>query len=238
MSTDYYIRLEQGRNEKVSGSTLDAVARALRLTEVERVHLHNLARPPRKPYLPAEPEQVMPGLRQLLDTMVDVPAYVIGRRTDVLAWNTPACLIFADFDMLPAQWCNMARLVFFDPAARQVYRDWEAKARDVVAYLRLNSARRPGDGATSALLAELSRQSAEFRRLWDLQQVHEKTTGYYRLHHPEIGPFRLRYRALRLPEEPGQSLITYIVDPDTPVAARLRRLAVPIPAGTVRHDGG
>src|SRR5262249_11287986 len=39
MSADYYMRLEQGRNPHVSDQVLDAVARALRLTETERAHL-------------------------------------------------------------------------------------------------------------------------------------------------------------------------------------------------------
>ncbi|MGO4753105.1 helix-turn-helix domain-containing protein, partial [Streptomyces sp. 2MCAF27] len=150
VGVDYYVRLEQGRNDKISGELLDAIARALRLDDVERAHLHNLARPTR----PTRPtrrhghrfvERAAPGLQRLLDSMTRAPAYVVGRRTCVLAWNRPAALVFGDFGALPVRDRNMARLVFLDPAARTLYRDWEVKARDVIARLRLEAGRRPDD---------------------------------------------------------------------------------------------
>lgn len=44
VSLDYYARLEQGRALQPSDQVLDAIARALRLVEVERLYLHNLVR--------------------------------------------------------------------------------------------------------------------------------------------------------------------------------------------------
>lgn len=42
VSMDYYMRLEQGRNDNPSSSVLDAVAHALRLDHDERRHLYDL----------------------------------------------------------------------------------------------------------------------------------------------------------------------------------------------------
>src|SRR3954466_8362111 len=44
VSTDWYIRLEKGHISGVSDDVLDAVARGLQLSDVERDHLFNLAR--------------------------------------------------------------------------------------------------------------------------------------------------------------------------------------------------
>ncbi|WP_329100956.1 helix-turn-helix transcriptional regulator [Micromonospora sp. NBC_01699] len=239
IGTDYYVRLEQGRNGTVSADVLDALARALKLAEVERVHLHNLARPARRPPRRGA-EEVAPGLQRLLDTMGEVPAYVVGRGTDVLAWNRPARLVFADFAALPPERRNMARLVFLDPATRELYRDWEVKARDVIARLRLDLGRCPDDVILSALIVELLGRSPDFHELWADQDVLDKTHGTYRLRHPRFGGCALAYRALRLPEEPDQLLVTYTVEPGSSLETALRhdRVRQPEPGRPVDplHD--
>jgi hypothetical protein len=100
VSTDYYVRLEQGRNIHPSRTVLDAVARALRLDSSEHAHmldlLENCAGAPREPGANAA-QGVRPALRQLLDAVGEVPALVLGRRNDVLAGNRMAFLLFADF---------------------------------------------------------------------------------------------------------------------------------------------
>ncbi|QIS11049.1 helix-turn-helix domain-containing protein [Nocardia arthritidis] len=158
VSVDHYVRLEQGRTMHFSESVLDAVAQALRLNPTEREHFYRLARP----WSGAEPEseqRVRPGLRRLLDTAADVPAYIVGRGTNVLAWNALAAAIITDFGALPPRERNLARLVFLDEGMRELYEDWPAKAADVVAYLRLDSARNPGDAGIASLIEELSDRS-------------------------------------------------------------------------------
>ena len=53
--------------------------------------------------------------------------------------------LLADFDSLPPRLRNHARWVFLDPAARDLYLDWEDVARDNVAILRLDAGRHPDD---------------------------------------------------------------------------------------------
>jgi len=141
-----------------------AVARALRLDNQERAHLSRLARPGRRPRRPPTPERVRP-LRHLLDAMSDAAAFVIGRRTDVLAWNRLGAALIADSDELPVRDRTFARLMFRDERALALFADWPAKARDLVSFLRMDAGRHPDDPAAE-LVGALSVHSEAFRDLW------------------------------------------------------------------------
>ncbi|MEU1473518.1 helix-turn-helix transcriptional regulator [Streptomyces sp. NPDC005761] len=229
VSVDHYVRLEQGRTLHFSEAVLDAVARALRLDAVERAHLYRLARPWPGPGQTAEapgPQQVRPGLRRLLDSAGDVPAYIVGRNTDVLAWNSLAAALITDFGALPPRQRNKARLVFRDEGMRSLYADWQGKAADVVAYLRLDAARHPADPATAELIDELSASSPEFRELWAEHRLKDKTHGRYAYLHPVVGRLDLGFETLRLPDDPDQALIAYTVEEGSASETALRLLAV------------
>ncbi|MFX0574967.1 helix-turn-helix transcriptional regulator [Nocardia nepalensis] len=223
VSVDHYVRLEQGRTLHFSESVLDAVAQALRLNQVEREHLYRLARPWSGEEPPAE-QQVRPGLRTLLDAAADVPAYIVGRGTNVLAWNALAAALITDFGALPPRDRNLARLVFLDEGMRELYEDWAAKAADVVAYLRLDMARNPGDAGIAALIDELSAEP-EFQKLWERHELKDKTHGRYVYLHPVVGRLELGFETLRLPDDPDQALIMHTTEPDSPSATALQLLA-------------
>ncbi|MEU7529434.1 helix-turn-helix transcriptional regulator [Saccharothrix sp. NPDC042600] len=224
VSVDHYVRLEQGRTLHFSEAVLEAVARALRLDDVETAHLHRLARPWPADGGPVAPQRVRPGLQRLLDLAADVPAYVVGRGTDVLAWNRPAAALITDFGALPPEQRNLARLVFLDEGVRALYADWRGKAADVAAYLRLDQARHPDDPRTAALVAELSARSPEFRGVWAEHGLKDKTHGRYRYRHPVVGELDLGFESLRLPDEPDQALIAHTVEEGTPSETGLRLL--------------
>ncbi|MFI6581690.1 helix-turn-helix domain-containing protein [Embleya sp. NPDC050493] len=239
VSVDYYTRLEQGRARNVSPEVLDAVAGALRLDADERAHLHNLAKPAGSRRRAARPQQVAPELRQALAALADTPAYIIGRRLDILAWNEPARTLIADFAAIPPAERNMARLVFLDDAAKDLYPDWETKARDTVANLRLDAGRHPDDPLLAALVGELSLGSADFRRLWADHNVRGKTRGRKRFAHPQLGELALDYVAMRAPDDPDMTMMIYTAPPGSESATTLRLLtaltAAPIrPAADTR----
>ncbi|MEV0534987.1 helix-turn-helix transcriptional regulator [Kitasatospora sp. NPDC050463] len=228
VSVDHYVRLEQGRTLHFSREVLDAVARALRLDPVEREHLYRLARPwpdSDRREGPAQSQQVRPGLRRLLDSAADVPAYVVGRNTDVLAWNPLAAALITDFGALAPRQRNLARLVFLDEGMRSLYTDWHGKAGDVAAYLRLDAARHPDDPRTTALLDELSAASPEFREAWAAHRLQDKTHGRYRYRHPLVGELDLGFETLRLPDDPDQALVAHTVEEGSPSQTALRLLA-------------
>ncbi|MFI1098624.1 helix-turn-helix domain-containing protein [Streptomyces sp. NPDC020917] len=226
VSVDYYIRLEQGRGRHVSDEVLDAVARVLRLDPAEHTHLHDLARPGRATRpgsrTPAASPRVRPGVRLMLDGMQDVPAFVLGRRMDVLAWND-LCGALQDFR--PGTVPNMVRAVFQSPDARSLYPDWPAVAAETVAYLRLDAGKHPDDPELAALVGELSVKSEDFRRLWADHLVKEKTFGVKRIDHPVAGELELAYETLALPGDPDQTVVVYCAPAGSPTAERLALLA-------------
>jgi transcriptional regulator with XRE-family HTH domain len=222
VSVDYYVRLEQGRAAHPSAEVLDAIARALQLEEVERRHLHDLAGPRRRGPVA---ERVAPGLRQLLSQLDGVPAIVIGRRMDILAWNPLAAALLGDPERLPPEHRNIARIMLLDPAARDFYVDWERHARETVGYLRQCAGRYPDDARVSALVGELSVKSEAFARWWADHHVREKASGTKRMRHPVVGELTLAYETLVPPGAPDQALVTYTAEPGSESETALRLLS-------------
>ncbi|MCX4698271.1 helix-turn-helix transcriptional regulator [Streptomyces sp. NBC_01373] len=226
VSVAYYTRLEQGNGRNVSAEVLDAIARALRLTDAEHAHLTHLAKPKQHKKKQAAPtQQVRGALRQLLDTMDGIPAYVVGRRSDILVWNRMAAAVFGDWALLPPQERNWARMTFLKPEYRELFVEWEQKATDIVSYLRMDAGCHPDDPRLSALVGELSVKSEEFRRLWATHDVKEKSHGVKRMQHPLVGRMELSFETFRLIDDQEQSLITYHAEPGSPSAEALRLLA-------------
>ncbi|MEU6771088.1 helix-turn-helix transcriptional regulator [Streptomyces sp. NPDC046759] len=226
VSVAYYTRLEQGNGRNVSAEVLDSIARALRLSDAEHAHLTHLAKPKSHKKKPAaRQQQVRLALRQLLDTMDGVPAYIAGRRSEILAWNRMAAALFGDWAQLPPAERNWARLVFLHRDYRELFVDWEQKAIDIVCSLRMDAGCHPDDPRLSALVGELSVKSEEFRRLWATYDVKEKSHGVKCLHHPVVGDLSLNFESFRLTGDTDQSLITYHAEPGSPSADSLRLLA-------------
>ncbi|MEU0567530.1 helix-turn-helix transcriptional regulator [Nonomuraea sp. NPDC005983] len=222
VSVDYYVRLEQGRSPNVSDAVLDAIARALRLDETENAHLRNLVRPARTARRAQRPQQVRPGVLRMLEMMDDVPAFVLGRRMDILAWNPLADAVtgFSALDRHNAAWHT-----FLHPGARELYPEWPAVAAETVAYLHLDAGRHPDDPQLAALVGELSMKSEPFRRLWPRQDVKDKAHGRKLIRHPIVGDLELRYETFAVPGGESQLLVAYTVAAGSPSEERLRLLA-------------
>jgi transcriptional regulator with XRE-family HTH domain len=201
VSSSYYTRLEQGHSTGASPEVLDALATALRLDESERQHLHVLATPVKQARVrrPA-PERVDEATGQLLAALADVPAVVLGLRSDVLAWNRLGHALFAghlDFGAASQAVCpNMARLVFLDPHTRELYADWQSKARAVVGNLRLVVGRHPDDAALHELVGQLSAKSTDFASMWADHRVKACATAVYEMRHPLVGPLTVTQQTL------------------------------------------
>ncbi|MEV4703205.1 helix-turn-helix transcriptional regulator [Actinoplanes sp. NPDC049316] len=228
VSVDYYVRLEQGRNLNPSATVIDAIARALQLDDTERAHLFDLAQPRRARRAPApRAQRVRPTMYQLLETLDDAasPAFILGRRMDVLAANRMARALICDFNALPAGQRNKARFMFLDPTARALYAQWEKVAAETVAVLRLDAGRHPGDPHLAALVGELSVKSEEFRQWWSDHQVLTRTSGAKHYRHPIVGDVTIDFQALQLPEDPEQTLFVYTAKTGSPSQQALRLLA-------------
>lgn len=216
VSVGYYIRLEQDQAGTASAQVLDALAGALQLDVIETTHLHNLAHRSGLSCLeePA-PETLAPRVSILLAAFGEsVPAIVLGRRGDILAWNRSGHALVAGH--LPegaphdsASRPSTARMFFLDPDQRDLYRNWEELARIHIGYLRLASGRYPNDATLAALIGELSMHSNDFARLWASGEIADCTNGQMLLNHPLLGEINLEYQVWLQPDSTDHRLEVY-----------------------------
>lgn len=233
VSVTHYTRLEQGRGDGTSDQVLDAIAVALRLSDDERAHLKDLARPAgttRRTAAPRPHDRVTAAMRNLLAAMPDAPAVVLDRRNDVLAWNRVGHALLAghlafDAPARPADRPNLTDILFLSPQGRALYRNWEEEAQLATASLRLVAGRHPQDGDLGGLVGRLAVQSQEFAALWARHPVRTCTDGVKHFQHPLVGEMQLTFQSLTLPGSGDQRMIAYSAEPETPSEAALRLLA-------------
>lgn len=228
LSTDYYQRMEQGREVRPSDEVLTALAGALGLDDQERRHLFTLAYAARRP-MPARPdhgpESVPEGTRRLLRVM-DTPALVLGRHLDLLAWNRMAEVLLGGPGDHPPDRLNML-LLMFDEAlnSERTCPGWERQALDYIGMMRAAVATDPTHPRATAIVGELSIRSAEFRRLWARHDVRESVSGVKTFRVPEVGDLDLYWDTYPLPGAPGPVLLVFTADPGSADEDRLRLLA-------------
>ncbi len=209
LSVGYYTRLEQGRELHPSPQILDALARTFDLDADEHDHLFALAGALRQDSESAVREEVHPDLVSLMDGWPETPAMVLSRTLDVLASNTIAEALHADFHEPD----NLLRMVFLDPTGRRFYADWERAAESAVANLRAAAGTYPDDPRLLELVAELAAESTDFRELWRLQRVRGKARGAKGFQHSEVGRLTLTFLTFAVRSAPGQELVVYQAEP-------------------------
>ena len=225
VSLDYYTRLERGAIRGASDSVLNAVARALRLTDVEREYLFDLARP--EPAMPTSnqptphPTTLRPSVQRVLDHMM-VPAVAINAQQDLLAANGMGRALFAPH--FESDRPNLAQFIFLDSRARHFYADWELACSLTAAMLRLEAGRDPLNDGMTALIGELSTRSPQFREHWSQRDVHEHRTGTKIYRHPDVGELEVTYDVFDMPGEPGLTICTYTAEEGSPAADQLALL--------------
>jgi transcriptional regulator with XRE-family HTH domain len=232
VSSSYYTRLEQGYSRNASPEVLDAIAQALQLGEAERQHLRDLATSSGRRVKSRRPptEHVDSALNQVLQAVPDVPALVLGRRSDVLAWNRLGHALLAgtmEFGAAadPHRRPNMVESVFLDPNSRELYADWPVKARAVVGNLRIVAGQHPEDPVLSSLVGTLSMASPQFAQLWAEHRIRPCASALYEMHHPLVGSLSVTQQTLRSVEHPDQTLVTCTAVPDSSSAQALMLLA-------------
>ena len=217
ISSDYYLRLERGRDANPSTQVLDALARVLRLDDIEHRYLLELASPQRRARRRRHPEQVPARLHHLL-AAVAVPAFVEGRTFDVLAANPLASALSPR--LCPGR--NRLRSLMLDPEEREFHADWDAATAEFVAAFRNSIGEHPADPAVLELLGELTLASGRFRTLWERHDVRRLTGGTTIVTHPLVGQLRLHRD--KLPVE-DLTLVLYYPDVHSDSAEKLSVLA-------------
>lgn len=240
VSAEYYIQIERGRVAGVSDEVLLAIARALRLDDVETDHFLALARaassrPNRRP---ARPRAVVsPALQSILDSMVTVPAVVLAPNLDVVAGNALGLALYAPTGGPVGKW-NVARFLFLDPKADHAFPTWNTAADDAVALLRGAAAADPNAKSLTALVGELSTASAEFRTKWAAHRIVAHRRGRKQFRHDEVGGLELAFEALDIAGSGGLTLYAFPPEPASPAADALRLLSSLVadrPATVLEH---
>ncbi|MFH1339757.1 MAG: helix-turn-helix transcriptional regulator [Pseudomonadota bacterium] len=221
IGVDWYIRLEQGRTVSPSATTIDALARALRLSKAEHAHLRALARDADRRAFSRE--TVPEAIRRLVESL-NQPAYVTGRRWDVLLWNARAEEIFA-FSRLAEPDRNTLMCMLTNPHTRSLFgAGWADEARRMVAQFRATHDLWAGDPGFIELLARLREGSPEFAGWWEAHDIRGVVGGEKMLHHPRHGVLRFEHASFQANDDPALKLIIY-----TPVQDAAR--APPAPTG-------
>jgi transcriptional regulator with XRE-family HTH domain len=235
ISTEYYTRLEQARGPRPSLEVLAQVARALRLSDAERDHLHHLAGTPPGPP-PGPSREVRQSIVDLLHRLPQAAAIVISATHEVIAWNDLAAALMEDFSALSRRDRNLVRRAFLGPhpEGRLLYgvSDGEEFAVSSVQHLRAASARYPDDPELTGLVAELLDGSEEFARLWAAHDVTARPTLCKTFDHPVVGPVTVNCDVLDIADR-DQRVVIYTATPGSPSDEALRLLSV---VGTQRLD--
>jgi transcriptional regulator with XRE-family HTH domain len=207
IGVDWYIRLEQGRATSPSAATLAAISRALTLTPAEHATLLALAEDTAIPLITRE---ILPdGLRRMVERL-DHPAYITGRRWDILAWNDAANALFTDFGRMPRPDRNLLVFMFTTAQSRRAFGlSWAVEARAMLGQFRTTQKFRADDPAFRALLDRIGDSTPEFPAWWQAAGGAQATAGLAQkiLFHPAQGP--VSYDQATLHAEAGFSLTLY-----------------------------
>jgi transcriptional regulator with XRE-family HTH domain len=219
VSVDWYTWLEQGRSITPSTQVLERLVQALRLDANERTHLFLLAQQQAPLALVLETEIVSPALQHFLDQFGTRPAFISGRRWDVLAWNDAGCAVFGDYRRMTApRERNTIWGIFTNPVSRQFVVNWEEDARQLLAQFRSSCGRYPGDAQLMELIHDLQLHSPEFRAWWPDHEVRSGQEGRKTLNHPQVGSLLFERLTFQVFDTPDLKITVYtpLEEADTP----------------------
>ncbi|MFV8049798.1 helix-turn-helix domain-containing protein [Mycobacterium sp. 48b] len=230
VSTEYYTQIERGNVAGVSDEVLQAISRALRLSDDETVHFFDLVRAGAGTRTStrnkrAAVKKLPEGVQALMDGMAGSPAIVLDGNLDILAANPLGRLLYSPLYDRALGRPNFARFIFFDSAAAQVFPEWERTADEAVGLLQAEAARDPHSAAITQIVGELATQSVEFRTRWAAHNVTAHRHGVKKFGHPEFGDLTLTYNVFELAAAPGLSLVGYTAEPNSPSAQALSIMA-------------
>ncbi|MFE1953642.1 helix-turn-helix transcriptional regulator [Streptomyces sp. NPDC059524] len=192
ISVDYITRLEQGRATAPSEQVVEALARALRLSDAERAHLFRLGglRPPGPQNVPT---RITPSVQRVLERLAGTPVAVFDATWTLLLANQPYAALMGD----PSSWRGHQRngvwrtFLGLSDRVRQTPQSHHALQAALVADLRDATARYPADERLQRLVADLSAQSDRFAELWETGITGRHEAAGKTIDHPHVGAVTL-----------------------------------------------
>ncbi|MFG1791456.1 helix-turn-helix transcriptional regulator [Nocardia sp. NPDC049149] len=214
VSADYLARLEQGRDTNPSVAVVDALADALLLRGKQRHHFSLLAlasgNESQCPGSESAEEQIAETIQSILHALQPTPAFVVGRRLNVLGWNTAWADFAAPIGLLGTEGQpNLAWYTFVDPTARTMLRNWSEAADLFAAALLRAKSRWPGDDSLLETIDALRKYPA-FAERWKPHQVGAPASGMLHIDHPEHGQVAVPFETLEADRD--QSIVVWLVD--------------------------
>ncbi|MEV8397289.1 helix-turn-helix domain-containing protein [Streptomyces niveus] len=219
ISTDYYVRLEQGRERRPSPAVVKGLCRALLLDAAAERYLRELSvtEAPQAVKEAGMEADRLDAVHQLLGSMT-VPALLVNRWLDIVDSNALGDLLHEGLE--PRD--NYARMVFLAPGAQEFFTDWPELARCVVAALRAQAGSEAGSARLAQLLPELLAHSEVFKAAWGEHHLYEKAIDHKQFQHPRAGSLALDQHVLELPGSEGHRIWAFHPADDATSKALLR----------------
>ncbi|MFF3505053.1 helix-turn-helix transcriptional regulator [Streptomyces sp. NPDC003247] len=171
VSVTWYTWLEQGRRIRVSNQVLVGLARALRLDTTETAHLFRLAgEVPPTLHAPCSREQIPAQYLTFLEFQDPLPAFIVNRRFDVLAWNHGFCSLFPHFEGLERDRRNTLSMMF-EENTRSMHPNWEQDTLEAAALFRAQAADHLVHPAYARMIGDLQAAHPEFKELWERREL-------------------------------------------------------------------
>jgi len=223
VSITWYTWLEQAREIRASSQVLGSLVTVLGLDEVETAHLFRLAGevPPGVP--PDLKDPVADSYKLLLAQLDPQPAYIVNRRFDVLAWNKGCAALYEDLPRLPPERRNILWLTFASPATREMSEDWERDAAHAIALFRTQAGEWVLEPEFAELIADLERESADFRRMWGRKDLAAFAPNSWAVLHPRLGRAEFDYIKMHTADD-DKTLVTLMAPVDSELYRRLAEL--------------
>jgi transcriptional regulator with XRE-family HTH domain len=223
ISVDYLTRLEQGRATSPSVQVVEALARALRVSDAERDLIFRLAGHA-TPGHDVVSSRITPSVQRLLDRLANTPVAVFDATWALIVANAP-------YDALMGQttsWRGIERNSVWrhlvGPGSRAVQTREEQTELEtrLVADLRLTAARYPADQRLKQLIRDLAAQSPRFVKLWEsgVLEPHQDVGRHKVIDHPDVGHITVDCDTLIVAADDLRIMI-YTAEPDTEDADRL-----------------
>lgn len=223
ISVDYLTRLEQGRATSPSAQVVESLARALRLSDLEREHLFRLAgqAPPGRDVVSS---RVTPSVQRLLDRLSNTPVVVHDASWTLVVANAPYDALMGDTSAWHGIERNNVWRHVIGPGTRAVHTAQEQAEFEasLVADLRLTAARYPADRRLQDLVRELSTLSTHFVELWESAEPvpHQDRSRHKTIEHPAVGRITLDCDTLLVAGD-DLRITVYTAEPGSDDAERL-----------------